>query len=817
MMGIWLKKLYCRIEKLQRMKSFFIALVFVCTVTNAFAQESINYQKPPAPIDKLVLAQFNPLVTFNDSGNWMVVMERSVAPTVEDLAAPELRIAGLRINPDNFSPSRQSYYTKINFRNVVTGNEVLIKNLPVNLKATSVSWNRAGNKIAFVHENKNTIELYLVDLKTAIAKKINKTPLNIISGSAYDWADDNTVLYQGTTAAAALMPKKSAAPDGPVVQQNLGKVAASRTYQDLIKNKYDEQLYRFFAKSQIISNTNGIEKKIGPAGYYNYFDLSPNKKYLLVSRLTNELSYLVPAYGFASTFEVWNANGTPLKTIASRPSSELAPSGFDNVLNAPRGIGWVETKPNTLRWIVPLDSGLIKKDIPYHDALVTIDAPFNTQPATLLQTPLRLNNVNFVNDSMALVVQGSFAKQKMIWSLLNLKTNQLTTLSDRSTNDAYNDVGAPFTARNEYGKYVPVIYNKTKFIMRNQGASPKGDYPFIGTFEFKNLQQHKLWQSADPDYEVPVKLLNYKDDIRFVTSRQTNADAPNYFIVSINGKERKAITNFADPQPELRQLKKEKITYTRKDGIQLTANLYVAKDYNPLKDGKLPVIIVAYPREFKSANDAAQVRGSKNTFTQISYGSFIFFALKGYAVMDNTEFPIVGEGDKYPNDNFTDQLEWNAKAAIDKIAAMGIGDSTRVAVAGHSYGAFMTANLLAHTNLFKAGIARSGAYNRTLTPFGFQNEERTYWQAPEIYFKMGPFSYANKIKTPLLLIHGEADNNPGTFPIQSERLFNAIKGHGGTVRFVQLPFESHGYAAKENLLHLLWEEYQWLEKYVKGK
>ncbi|RYZ25484.1 MAG: S9 family peptidase, partial [Chitinophagaceae bacterium] len=239
------------------------------------------------------------------------------------------------------------------------------------------------------------------------------------------------------------------------------------------------------------------------------------------------------------------------------------------------------------------------------------------------------------------------------------------------------------------------------------------------------------------------------------------------------------------------------------------------KGYNKEKDGPLPVFMWAYPREFNSADDAAQVRGSQHRFITISSGSPIFYVTQGFAVFDNAEMPIVAKANGKPNDNFIEQLKMNAEAAINKLAEMGVGDRTRVAVGGHSYGAFMTANLLAHTNLFKAGIARSGAYNRTLTPFGFQNEERTYWQAPELYYEMSPFSYADKIKTPLLLIHGEADNNPGTFPINSERLFNAVKGHGGTVKLVMLPYESHGYTGKENLLHVLAEQGQWLEKFVK--
>ncbi|HNF42128.1 MAG TPA: prolyl oligopeptidase family serine peptidase, partial [Ferruginibacter sp.] len=346
------------------------------------------------------------------------------------------------------------------------------------------------------------------------------------------------------------------------------------------------------------------------------------------------------------------------------------------------------------------------------------------------------------------------------------------------------------------------------------GASVKGDLPFLNSFNISTKETKQLWRCEEPYYESVTSVLNY-DDLTIITNKQSQDEQPNYFIRNLSNKSSKAITNFPDPQPGLRGISKQKITYKRKDGVDLAADLYLPKGYDPKKDGPLPVIMWAYPREFKSASDAAQIRGSKYTFTRVGYGSIVFWATQGYAIMDNAEMPIVGEGDKQPNDNFVEQLVWSAEAAINKVAEMGVGDSTRVAVGGHSYGAFMTANLLARTKLFKAGIARSGAYNRTLTPFGFQNEERTYWQAPEVYSRMSPFSYANQIKTPLLMIHGEADNNPGTFPIQSERLYNAIKGHGGTVRFVQLPFESHGYAAKENILHMLWEQDQWLSKYVK--
>jgi dipeptidyl aminopeptidase/acylaminoacyl peptidase len=356
-----------------------------------------------------------------------------------------------------------------------------------------------------------------------------------------------------------------------------------------------------------------------------------------------------------------------------------------------------------------------------------------------------------------------------------------------------------------------------KMLLNNtSGSSPKGDLPFLATFDLATKELNHIWRSAEGSFEVVSDVID-QEKLIVLTRKESQNEVPNYYIRNLKtNTPAVAITSFTNPYPQMDGVKKEKITYKREDGVDLTGNLYLPKGYDAKKDGPLPVLIWAYPREFESAKDAAQIRGSNDMFTRISSGSPIFWVTQGYAVLDNAEMPIVGVDGKKPNDNFVDQLRMNAEAAINNLAKLGVGDPKRVAVGGHSYGAFMTANLLAHTNLFKAGIARSGAYNRTLTPFGFQAEDRTYWEAPELYYEMSPFSYANQIKTPLLMVHGEMDNNSGTFPIQSERLYNAIKGHGGTVRYVNLPYESHGYTGKENLLHLLWEANSWLEKYVKN-
>ncbi len=795
------------------MKKLFV-IAFVLMSVNIVAQDAIEYQTPPKEIYDLVMAKPTPGVSFDKNADWMLIMERSSMPSVEELAQPELRIAGLRINPNNFSPSRSGYTTGILLKSVKTGMESKISGLPLNLKAGNFQWSPNEDKIAFTNTTNSGVDLYVLDVKTKTVSKMNKSQVNLILGAAFDWLDNNTILYKAVNKPLSMAPPKPLAPKGPVVQQNLGKVAASRTYQDLIKTAYDESLFEFYATTQLVKNVNGVETKLGSPAIYSSVDASPDKKYLLVEKIDKPFSYLVPVNGFNSSMIITDMNAKQVKLLAKLPSSELAPTGFDNVLNAPRRHSWFDNDAATVSWIEPLDSGIMKKKVNFHDAAYTLSAPFTSAPKEIAKTEMRMFGITDVSNDIIFITEGSQAKQKRKLTNLNPNTGKMDVLYDRSTNDAYGDPGTPVTSKNSYGRNTIKLMNGTTMFMRGNGASAKGDLPFLNTFDLKTKETKELWRCEDAYFESVSSILDF-DKLLVITSRQSQTEQPNFYIRDLKSKTAKVITDFPDPQPGLRGITKQKITYKRKDGIDLAADLYLPKGYDAAKDGPLPVIMWAYPREFKSAADASQIRGSQYTFTRVGYGSVVFWATQGYAVMDNTEFPIVGEGDNQPNDNFVDQLRWSAEAAINKIAEMKVGDPNRVAVGGHSYGAFMTANLLAHTSLFKAGIARSGAYNRTLTPFGFQNEERTYWQAPDVYFNMSPFSFADKVKTPMLMIHGEADNNPGTFPIQSERLYNAIKGHGGTVRFVQLPFESHGYAAKENILHMLWEQNQWLNKYVK--
>ncbi len=791
-------------------------IFFICA--NVMAQDAVNYQLPPQTIMDLAMAKPTPAVSIDSKGEWMLLIEQNSYPTVDELGQPEVRVAGLRINPACFSLSRQNYINNFMLRNIATGKEYKITGLPANMLANSVAWSNNEKKIAFTNTTASQVDLYVIDVATQKASRVNKSALNVVLGGAFNWLDDNTLLYKTATKSPAAMPKRPVTPKGPTVQESYGSAAPRPTFQDMIKSPYDEQLFEFFATSQLVKNVNGVETKINQPAIYTSVNASPDKKYLLVRTIVKPFSYIVPANGFNSVITIHDANGKLIKELAKIPSSETAPAGNDNVQDAPRAVSWRDDEAATVVWCKPLDDGLMKNTAEFRDAVYALQAPFAGAPKELFKTKMRYFGTAWGNSSFALVQEGLRGKAMTRMSQVNPSTGETVVLMERSQNDAYNNPGNPVTEKNSFGRDV-VIPHDGKLLMNNTtGASPKGDLPFLSYFDLATKKNDIIWRCSEDSYEMIMEVLD-RNNLIVLTRKETQTEVPNYYIKPLKGMQPdRQVTDFKNPYPQLEGIIKQKISFKRADGVDLTGELYLPKGYDVKKDGPLPVLMWAYPREFTNARDAAQVRGSKNAFTRISWGSPIFWVTQGYAVLNNAEMPIVSTSpDKKPNDDFIEQLKLNARAAIDKLAEMGVGDSTRVGVGGHSYGAFMTAHLLSHTNWFKAGIARSGAYNRTLTPFSFQNEDRTYWQAPQLYFDMSPFSYAHKLKTPILLVHGDTDDNTGTYPIQSERMFAALKGNGGNVRYVSLPYEAHGYRGKENILHLLWEEHMWLEKYVKGK
>jgi dipeptidyl aminopeptidase/acylaminoacyl peptidase len=796
-----------------------ILFCFLFIAFGAYAQDDAAYKLPPKDIADLLLATPTPAVSLDSKAEWLLLSGRNSYPSVEELAQPELRIAGLRFNPNNYALSRQNFINNFTLKNIKTGKEVQVAGLPAPLLAGNVSWSPGEHKIAFTQTTNTRVDLYVIDVATQKASRINKQALNILVGGSYTWIDDNTLLYKVTLKPASAAPPKPLLPKGPAAQENLGKAAPIRTFQDLIKTPYDEDLFSFYATAQLVKNSNGVETPLGKPAITVLSSISPDKKYLLTRTIKKPFSYLVPAFGFPATVSVNDLTGKTIKVLAELPSAETSPSGFDNVQNVARGFDWRDDEPATITWCKALDSGLIKNKMEFHDAVYAISAPFTGEAKELLKTQMRYRGITWGTESIALITEGLTGKQLSRTNRYNPSTGQIEKLWERNTTDAYNNPGFPVLAKNKYGRQVLLtVDNGGKLLMNNiTGSSPKGDLPFLAKFDLATKQNEIIWRCQEGYYEYVEDVID-PSKLVLLTRKESQKEVPNYYIKNLVLRMADVpVTTFTNPYPQLEGISKQKVSYKRADGVDLTGDLYLPKGYDAKRDGPLPVLMWAYPREFNSAADAAQVRGSQNRFTTISWASPVFWVTQGYAVFDNAEMPIVSlDSSKKPNDNFIDQLRMNAEAAINKLSGMGVGDRNRMAVGGHSYGAFMTANLLAHTNLFKAGIARSGAYNRSLTPFGFQNEDRTYWQDPKLYFDMSPFSNADKIKTPILLVHGEMDDNQGTFPIQSERMYNAIKGHGGTVRYIVLPYEAHGYRGKENLLHMLYEQNAWLDKYVKN-
>ncbi len=789
-----------------------IILLFFVISSSLFSQE---YKIPPDVIKSLIDANPQPSLNLNNNGTFGLILNRDGYQSIDELAKDELRIAGKRLDPLRYTSSRMTYYKSFSLIDILSESEIIVQ-YPENGKFSNFSWSPDEKKIAFTNTTNLGVELWVLDIDLKKSYKISDIIINNINVKPFQWFNSNTEILVSLKC-DDIKPVISKIPSGPIIQETNNQNAPSRTYQDLIKNKNDEILFEHYScislqKISLLTNSRDQIVK----GMIKEYDLSPDQEFLLTKTINKPFSYLVPYYRFPYRVDVVDLSSGSIKMISDIPIDEVRPTGFDATRLGIRSVSWRNDKGSELYWVEANDGGDPKNDVEYRDIVYTLSKPFTSKKKELTKTKLRFRNIRWSDSEYAIISERLWKNRSDITSLINTKSKLIEkVLFNRKYDDIYSDPGSVVLTKNNYGRNIFQI-RKNSIFMIGQGGSPEGYRPFYSSFNIKSLENKILFRSEAPYYERPLKIFNKNQKI-IITSRESKSENPNFFLRNTQTNDLTRITDFENPYKKLEQLKKEVINYKREDGIDLSAEVYTLKSYDPEKEGRLPVLIWAYPREYTSKIVASQVRSSPYRFTRINYGSPIFWALRGYAVMASTEMPIVGFDGDQPNDSFRKQLVMNAKAAIDKIVDMGIGDKERVGVGGHSYGAFMTANLLAHSNLFAAGIARSGAYNRTLTPFGFQREERTYWEAPELYNYMSPFMHADKVNEPILLIHGEEDNNSGTFPIQSVRFFNAVKGHGGTSKLVMLPKESHGYRAKESILHTLYEMDSWLEKYVKNK
>jgi dipeptidyl aminopeptidase/acylaminoacyl peptidase len=764
------------------------------------------YQKAPKAVQSVLDAPGTPSLLISPKGDRFLLAEFERHPSIADLAQPMARLAGHRFNPRTRGPHSPQRLKTLAIQSL-DGGAAAAMTLPLGISLGQPHWSPDGTRFALTGATADATELWVGEVATGKLRRIPGLQLNAILGSPLDWLPDGGLLCKAVPEQQGPAPKAPEVPVGPRIQENEGKAAPAPTHQDLLQNAQDETLFEFLAQSQLVcvDPATGRLSPLGKPGLYASVDPSPDGRLVLVSRLQRPFSYLVPASQFPVREEVWDRSGTLVHLAADQPLAEEIP--MEGVRTGPRLLHWRPTEPATLAWAEALDGGDPKRKAEFRDRVLMQPAPFQAAPFELMRLKARLTGLEWGERGDLAVVREYERDRRWsrAWLLDPAKPAQARLAFDLSSNDRYRNPGA-FQSRPLPNGHTALRQMDGALFLVGMGATPEGDRPFLDRFDPATLKTERRFHCGAGVFEAPVALL---PDGRFITRRESPAEAPNYVL---HGASAKALTAFRDPLPELRKIQKKLVKYTRPDGVALSFTMYLPPDYKAGE--RRPAVVWAYPMEFTDASTAGQVSGSTNRFTTLGGMSHLFFLLSGYVVLDNTTMPVVGDP-KTVNDTFLDQVVASAKAAIDKADEMGVIDPQRVGVGGHSYGAFMTANLLAHSNLFKAGIARSGAYNRTLTPFGFQSERRTLWEAPDMYLKVSPFMAANKFNAPILLIHGEADNNSGTFPIQSERLYAALKGNGQTVRYVTLPLESHGYIARESIEHTLWEMIHWFDKHLK--
>lgn len=885
-----------------------------------------NYRLPPPEIAQLVDGATDPSVSLQPAQKkWIVLLHRPNLPPIAEVSAEELRLAGFRINATTYAPSRSDYYIGMSMQRMddPEGKQLRISGLPsppgnaAFLELGYVRWSPDGKRFAFcIYDPLVGLELWIAEADTMHAVcLLPGVRLNAVCSDPFAWNADSKNIIAKFVVEGASPPQKSPVPRGPVIQENLSsKPAPSRTFQDLLKNRYDRKLFNHYTTCQLgLVDVIACEMRpLGQPAAFRRASASPDGRFLLVDSMVGPFPYMMPAGRFPRKVEVWElATGKLATVVAEIPLQDKIPIAFDGVGEGPRGIGWRADAPASLYWAEAQDGGDPNEEAEIRDCVFTLSAPFTSSPRKLASLSWRYSGFIWGSNSVALLSERRYKTRSARSYLIapgapDAETVPCSVVEEEKTlgedeasflmspttipqgpccaracdlsqgeaprrliidipnwEDRYNDPGSVCTTRSATGKAVlRLIYPSGKsrltengtvgkpfLMLQGAGASEDGDRPFVSLFDTVTGARTRVWQSSPPKFESIVAILKEDTEtgapLEVLIRQESLKENPNFFVSNMSASVAKsfkvlsrtnsrhsapvklinlagadaplrAVTNFAHPAPDLIDVQREIVNYERKDGVRLNGSLYLPPGYDAMRDGPLPVFIWAYPREYKSALFAGQMRGSQFRFVRLARTP-LYWLTRGYAILDGPGMPIIGEGEDEANDTYIEQLVSSAEAAVDFLVAQGVAERGKIAIGGHSYGAFMTVNLLAHApKLFCCGIARSGAYNRTLTPFGFQSEERTLWEARDVYQDMSPYMYANKIESPLLLVHGDADNNPGTFPMQSERMYQALKGHGKITRFVTLPHEGHGYRARESVMHVLAEMTVWLDKYCKG-
>ncbi|MBS1208155.1 MAG: hypothetical protein H6R19_553 [Proteobacteria bacterium] len=816
------------------------ALVLLGAMPMPFASAATEttdngYNLPPRKILDVMRAPSLPVPSVSPTREKMLLVAWQEYPSLERVATPIVKLAGVRIEVKNHSrhdtpggygitPCAASYALVT----IASGQQRAVA-LPPDACPGAPLWSADGKHFAFTNTAADAVELWVGDAATGKLRQMKGARLNPAFGDALQWLDNQTLLVKLLPKGLGLPPAATGTPVGPSIQEADGSKGQSSTYEnrDTLSNKHDEDLFDHYAASQIatINIGTGTIRPIGKVANYLEVDSAPDGRHILVSAMHKPYSYVTTYDRFPREVQVWDAPAhgeLTLHSVASLPLADRVP--IQGVPTGPRDFAWRQNEPATLIWAEALDGGDWKVKVPARDKLLMQRAPFTAAPVEILRTEQRFGGFAWgERKDFSLMSEFDMNRHWQRSFIVNVDDPQQKPrlLWDLSYDEKYAAPGNPVMRRMANGALV-IRQEGDAIYLAGKGASPDGDRPFLDRLSLATLKSERLFRSGKDAYEVFLAFTG-ADASSFLTWHQSPVDPPNAFMRTLGQSATaeagepayvstaRALTHIPDPAPAVRSIKKQLVKYKRADGLDLSFTLYTPPGYKP--GTRVPAILYAYPLDYANAASAGQVSGSEQTFTRLR--EYRLLLLAGYAIIDNASFPVVGDP-KTAYDTYMDQLVADAKAAVDEAVKLGVVDPERIGVTGHSHGALMTANLIAHTRLFRAGVATSGSFNKTLTPFGFQSERRSLWEAPEVYQKVSPFFYADKFQAPLLIVHGADDANPGTTPLQATKLFEAIRGNGGTARLVMLPHEPHWYTARESNEQLIYEMVRWFDKYVKN-
>ncbi|MDB5120576.1 MAG: aminoacyl peptidase [Sphingobacteriales bacterium] len=791
--------------------TLFTALTFF--KFNGFAQEVIKYQKPSQTIIDLVDAPILPKAIFSSNGEWMLLLQPQGLISANEALKPEIKIAGLFIDPSINSVSVDTFYTDIKLKSVNKEEEYILTGLPESLLASEIRWSPDDSKIAFCNTTNSGIELWIADLRTFTAKRLTDQYLNKTVGNTYCWEPESkSLIAKFITADRGKVPPITAKISGPITFDNSAKLTSSTNNDNLNSAQYGKSEFSYYLISQLITvDMDGKTSNFYNSGIIKSFDFSPDGKYILIETIKKYIPG-VPINQLPYSAEILSSKGSVVKKIFDAPLADNLVNNYDAVPKGPRQIGWRTDKPASLYWIEAQDFGDPNLLVSLRDAIYTLDAPFKVNKIKIADCYLRFKSIIWNNDNLAIVTERWWKTraERRVYIKPADPTFRIN-LVDRYFDDTYSDPGQLVITKNEYNRPSLLTEDANVFYI-GYGGSVEGERPYLMKFNIETKITDTLFHSKAPYYERPL-FFNNKHFV--ITSREAIDSVPNYYRVKLPTLGSKQLTDFSDPYPNLIGIKNQRLSYQRPDGVPINGILYLPASYTRAK-GTLPLIVWACPKEYKTKTAAGTVKGSVYQFPKLDQNSPLYWLTKGYAVFDKMEMPIIGESQDEPYDTYLEQLRFNTEPAIKKLIENGIADPKRIAITGNDNGGDMAAVLLATTKLFTTGIAYNGIYNYTYSPFGFNSEQRTFWQVPELYSKLSALSLADKIKAPILLLSAINDLNE-TMSLQAYSFYTALKGNSVSTRLSVVPTNSKYELSRESILHILWEKERWLEKNLKGK